>query len=42
MLLINKENNALFLSLSKYSLPIPKKQSALKKIKIQLNDEVTI
>lgn len=35
------------LSLSKYRilispLPIPKKQSALKKIKIQLNDKVTI
>lgn len=46
MLLINKENNALFLSLSQSilisPLPIPKKQSALKKIKIQLNDKVTI
>lgn len=46
MLLIKKENNALFLSLSQSilisPLPIPKKQSALKKIKIQLNDEVTI
>lgn len=48
MLLINKENMLSFsLSLSKYRilispLPIPKKQSALKKIKIQLNDEVTI